>query len=394
VPEFEKIRLLCYIGSLDAGGAERQVLTILRHLDRTRFEPMLLLARQQGALLGEVPDDVPVDSLDVARTGKLARWQRMRRFAQILHERQIDVVYDRTYLATLDAAGACWLRRTPRLSAAVADPAVQFAMYARFPKWLWRRYSRWAYRTANLVLANSAGLQQQMIDFWQLPREKVVLQPNAFDFERIDRLAAGPDPMPAPRRFRILTVGRIDDDKGHADFLAAMDELVHRRGMTGVLWQIIGTGPCEHVLRSRVQKLRLTENVQFLGVVANPFPLYRGADVFVLPSRTEGLPNVLIESLACGTPVISTDCESGPREILEDGRFGTLVPVRQPAALVEAVNTCRHNLVTERERAALGCTSVRDRFAAVSVVKVLEKCILRVSATGESQGAGRSEKHR
>jgi len=382
--------VLCYIGSMEPGGAERQVLEILKHLDRSRFAPHLCLAHRRGVLLNEIPVDVPVESFwdsfagtlksKVCYLTKTTRYLRLRWLAAKLRDWNIDVIYDRTYLATLDAAGACGMRPTPRLSAAVADPAVQLAMYARFPTLLWKRYSRWAYLTADLVLANSEGLRQQMIDFWQLPAEKVVLQPNAIDFDRIDRLAAESFTAKAAEksRFHILTVGRIDDDKGHADLLDAVEELVHHRGMTDLDWQIIGTGPSEAALRERVRAMQLSEHVQFNGVVSNPFPYYRAADVFVLPSRTEGLPNVLIESLACGTPVISTDCASGPREILEGGHFGMLVPVRQPMALADAIAMLRQNLAVERERATAGKQSVRERFAAQSVTRRLEELFERV----------------
>jgi glycosyltransferase involved in cell wall biosynthesis len=384
-----RLNVLCYIGSMEPGGAERQVVEVLKHLDRSRFAPHLCLAHRRGALLEEVPPDVPIASFwdDFAGTWKsklcqltkTTRYVRLRWLAGMLRQWNIDVIYDRTYLATLDAAGACRLRPTPRLSAAAADPAVQFAMYARWPKRLWRRYSRWAYHSADLVLANSAGLRQQLIDFWQLPPDKVVLQANAVDFGRIDRLAAEPCPVPPDNRFRILTVGRIDDDKGHADLLEALDELVHRRGMSDIVWQIIGSGPIESALRARVIERHLSDHVQFLGVVSNPFPFYRAADLFVLPSHTEGLPNVLIEALACGTPVVSTDCPSGPREILEDGRTGILVPVRQPATLADAVASVRAEVVAHRERASAGGQAMRQRFDAAVVVSRLEQLLLRVS---------------
>jgi glycosyltransferase involved in cell wall biosynthesis len=355
------------------------MVTILQHLDRSRFAPQLLLARPGGALLSEVPSDVPVHCCGTVNAGgKLARWRRIRRFAQILAEQQIDLVYDRTYLATLDADVACRWRRTRRLSAAVADPAVQFQMYARQPRWLWRSVSRWAYRSADRVLANSAGLQRQMIQYWNLPAERVVLLPNAIDFDRIERLAREPCPSEQGGRFRILTVGRIDDDKGHADFLSALDELVHRDGQTDLLWQIVGVGPKETALRDDIEARGLTAHVQFAGTVANPFPWYRAADLFVLPSRTEGLPNVLIEALACGTPVIATDCNSGPREILDNGRYGALTPVREPAALAEAVLTARRNPVQAREQAAAGRAAVRTRFDAPAVVRQLEELLMAV----------------
>lgn len=377
----DRVRVLCYIGSLDAGGAERQVLDILHGLDRRRFMPHLLLAQRSGTWLPEVPDDVPVFACTEPGeppAGKLSRWSRWRRFAQVLHAQQIDLVYDRTYLATLDAAVACRWRPTPRISAAVADPAVQFRLYARAPRWLWRAVSRWAYHSADLVLANSEGLRQQLLEFWNLPPEHVVVQPNALDLERMTRLAAEPCPVPRDERFRLLTVGRLDDDKGHAQLLAALAELVHQDGWNDVLWQVIGSGPREAFLKAEATRLGLERSVQWLGVVANPFPFYQAADVFVLPSRTEGFPNVLLEALACGVPVISTDCPSGPRELLEGGRFGQLVPVGQPSALAQALREVRREYARWQAAAEAGRQLVRCRYARPIVVQQLETRMLEV----------------
>lgn len=371
----ERVRVLCYIGSLEAGGAERQVLEILHGLDRRRFAPHLLLALRAGTWLSEVPDDVPVFACTepgAQPTGKLSRWYRWRRFAQVLHEQQIDLVYDRTYLATLDAAVACRLRPTPRISAAVADPAVQFRLYARAPRWLWRAVSRWAYRSADLVLANSEGLRQQLLAFWNLPPEQVVVQPNALDIERVTRLAAEPCPVPRDGRFRLLTVGRLDDDKGHADLLTALAELVSQDGWSDVVWQVIGSGPRAAFLKAEAMRLGLERSVQWLGVVPNPFPYYHTADVFVLPSHTEGFPNVLLEALACGVPVISTDCPSGPRELLEGGRYGKLVPVGHPSALAQALREVRGDFRRWQAAAEAGRELVRSRYSRRVVVQELE----------------------
>lgn len=382
-------RVLFFIGSLHAGGAERQVVELLKHLDRSRFAPVLALAVRDGALLAEVPADVSVHAFQEAHRGipwwhrgglgRIARWRWLSR---LLVEQSINVVYDRTYLATLDTAGPTWRNRIPRLSAAVADPRVQLEMYARRPRQLWRRFSRWAYHSATLVLANSEGLRQQLVEFWQLPSDRVRVQPNGLDWERIDCSLTAEAPRPPNDRFRILTVGRIDADKGHADLLAAMANLVHQHGWHDALWQIVGTGPRQATLQAEVQRLRLTEQVEFIGGVANPFPYYRDADLFCLPSHTEGLPNVILEALGCGTPVLATDCPSGPRELLADGAYGRLTPVSDVPALTEALRACRRDGLAGKERAALGRTVIRERYDIRRTVRDLESLLLEAIASG------------
>lgn len=385
-----RLRVLFVIGSMHAGGAERQVVETLRHLDRERFEPFLYLAHRDGALLPDVPADVPIESfwgstrphslwvklLTVCRGGMFAR---MWHLSQFLKRLRPDVVYDRTYLSTLDTAGACWWRGIPRVSAAVADPRVQFEMYSQRLPGLRRKYARWAYHTAAKVLANSAGLRRQLIDYWQLPPEQVVIQPNGLDLERIAE-RAGEFVVPrSDGQVRILTVGRIDDDKGHVDLLAALEELVHHRGHRELYWQILGVGPRTEALRQEIAAKKLTDHVELRGAVSNPFPYYAAADVFVLPSRSEGLPNVLLEALAYGLPVISADCPSGPREILVDGQYGRLVPVRDPVAIVAGLEEFLAHRDAWTQIALAGQESVRERFDIRRVVKQLEALFVDVA---------------
>jgi len=100
---------------------------------------------------------------------------------------------------------------------------------------------------------------------------------------------------------------------------------------------ILGEGEERPKLESLVRELRLEEDVSLPGFIDNPFKYMKRAAVFVLSSRWEGLPNVLIQALACGTPVVSTDCPSGPAEILEGGKWGRLVPVGNVEELAEAI---------------------------------------------------------
>jgi glycosyltransferase involved in cell wall biosynthesis len=101
---------------------------------------------------------------------------------------------------------------------------------------------------------------------------------------------------------------------------------------------ILGEGPLRPRLERLARDLGIDHRVDFAGFLTNPYPCYRASDAVVLSSRWEGLPTVLIEALSLGTPVVSTDCPSGPAEILEDGRWGRLVPPDHPVALARAIS--------------------------------------------------------
>ena len=149
----------------------------------------------------------------------------------------------------------------------------------------------------------------------------------------------------------ILAVGRLDAQKNHGLLLRAFSLLpldLNARLL------IVGEGPCREALTAEIRALGLESTVQLLGEDVNPFRFMARANCFVLSSNHEGLPGVLIEAMACGVPVVSTDCPTGPREPLEDGRWGLLVPLKiqwllptlsrsfSHAALILVEGACAH----------------------------------------------------
>lgn len=341
-----KLRVLFAIGAMTGGGAERQVVEILKHLDRTRFVPLLYLIFREGELLPEVPPDVPIFAFWERHKNMRLRipgwlqWTRRQDLIQVLRDEQVDVIYDRTYLMTLITAGATRGYRIPRISACVADPEVELRMHSRCSLTLSRWNARRAYREAACVLANSQGLRQRLLDAFRLPAEHVKVIPNVLDLDRVDRLAVARSAGFEPGRFHIVSMGRLHAQKGYQYLLDAIDDLVHRRRRHEILWHLYGKGPFEREFREAVTARQLEGHVRLAGFEPNPFPFMREAQLFCLPSLNEGLPNVLIEAAACRAPILAADCPSGPREILDGGRVGHLVPPADARALADAIDDC------------------------------------------------------
>ncbi len=383
------LRVLFVIGSLGGGGAERQVVEILKHLDRTRFEPILYLGSRSGELLGEVPADVSIHSFwevflksrsstvhRVLRTTPIARW---RHLARLMADERIDLVYDRTFLATLDAAAACWFRPTPRIACCVADPAWELKAYARRMPLLARRFARWSYSSASVVLANSAGLRQRLIEFFTLPDEHVRTLHNLVDFERIERLADEYVPNVSRDPFLIVSGGRLHPQKGQQFLLEAIRILVRERGRSLHLVSL-GQGEQERELREFIAAHQLESHVTLPGFVANPLPWYRHARLFVLPSLNEGFPNALLEAITCGTPVLATDCPCGPREILDGGRCGHLVPPANATALADAIADCMDHPTAWQSLTEPARHHVQELCEPKSVLRQLESLLAEVGA--------------
>ena len=389
----DKLRVLFAIGALSGGGAERQVVEILKHLDRTRFVPLLYLIFKEGELLPEVPADVPILAfwerhrrLRLKVPGVL-HWLRHRDLMDVLREQQVDLLYDRTYLMTLITAGPARALATPRVAGCVDDPEAELPMHSkvcvRFSRWKARR----AYRQAACVLANSDGLRQRLLKSFRLPDEHVRVQPNVLDLERIDRLSSAECSRFERTRFHIVSMGRLHFQKGYQYLLAALDEIVHRRNHPEVLWHLFGTGPFEGELRSMIAERKLGEHVRLEGFEPNPFPCLRAAQLFCLPSLNEGLPNVLIEAAACRVPILAADCPSGPREILDGGRLGTLVPPADAPALVEAIDDCLSNYPAWESRVAAARRHVEERYSLAAGMQRLESLLETVARSNMNHGA-------
>lgn len=357
--KFQQVRprVLFALVSFHPGGAERQTIELIRHLDRTLFEPLIVVLDGTGPLRGAVPEDVRVIELaPIVQNHRLSRWlgrlpgcgrlSRWLAYNRLLVDEKIDVVYQRVYNLTLDLSWPTWWRRIPRVSVCVGDQQAEIERYAKIHPWVSWRFARWAYRTADVIAANSNELKDQVARQLHLPAEEMVVLVNGIDIEQITELSRQVIPLPEivsastvghAETLKILTVGRIDEAKGYLDLAQALIDVARQHPAKPLIWSIVGTGPLQDRLLEMAKEF--PENLKLFcwGSLSNPFPSYRWADLFILPSHSEGSPNVLLEAMALGCPVISTNCPCGPQEILEGGELGRLVEPHAPAQLAQAM---------------------------------------------------------
>jgi glycosyltransferase involved in cell wall biosynthesis len=199
------------------------------------------------------------------------------------------------------------------------------------------RLVRLWYGQADAVVAVSKGVADELAALGEVPREKVHVIHNPIDSGRIARQAeALPDhPWFQPGQPPVvLSAGRLHPQKDYPTLLRAFAALRRQRELR---LAILGEGRERPRLEKLTEDLGIGADVRLLGFQPNPFAFMARAAVFVLSSAWEGLGNVLIEALACGCPVVSTDCPHGPSEILARGRYGALVPVGDPEKLARAI---------------------------------------------------------
>ncbi len=194
------------------------------------------------------------------------------------------------------------------------------------------------FRRADRVVVPAEDLRQDVAEITGIAPERIERILNPIDLAAVEKQAAeSPEhPWLDPKENTpvVLAAGKLKPQKDFPTLLKAFAELRARRDCRLVL---LGSGPLENDLRKQAKTLGITDDISFQGHVDNPFAYLARAQVFVLSSAWEGLPNVLIEALACGCPVVSTDCPGGASEILEAGRHGRLVPVGDAAAMAEAI---------------------------------------------------------
>ena len=225
------------------------------------------------------------------------------------------------------------------------------------------------YPYADVLVGISPDLSEGLSGITGIPAERIHTVYNPIVSTEVLRKAEAPSGhawLDAPGRPVILAAGRLVEEKGFCTLLSAFAMLLTRRRARLI---VLGQGSQLSALLSQAEELGIREHVDFPGFVANPYSFMARADLFVLSSRVEGLPTVLVEAMACGCPVVSTDCPFGPAEVLEGGRLGELVPVGDARALADAMdralNTSPSGDLLRARAGFFGVDRAVDRYEAL-----------------------------
>ncbi|MBA2541087.1 MAG: glycosyltransferase [Deltaproteobacteria bacterium] len=341
-------RVLFFRPQLGDGGADRVTITLLRHLDRSRFEPVIALVKRTGELLGEVPDDVEVVDLGASRLALAAP-----ALARTISRLAPDVVICTAGGANVIAVAAHRLARSRARLVLSERNAVKRDVGA-IRTVVERGIKRVAYRMADEITAVSDGVAEDLISDLRLPRERVrvVYNPVIHPGQRELAAAAVEHPWFTSGTPPLIAVGRLVEQKDYPTMFDAFRRILE--GAPSSRLAIFGKGPLRAALEQRVGALGLADRIQFFGFDPNPFRYMARASVMLQSSRAEGLPGTIIQSMGCGTPVVSTDCDHGPREVIDDGANGYLVPVGDA------------NRLADRALELLADPGLRARFSAAA----------------------------
>lgn len=290
----------------------------------------LVLARAEGPYLERLRHDVRVIDLKSRRVAS-----SLPGLVRYLRREQPAAMLSAASHANVIAIVARILARLP-MRLVVSERALIFSDRAASGKIAFVTSAmQLCYPRADHVIAVSSGVATALARMIRLADHQLSVIHNPLDMSAIETLSAErpKHPFLADGLPTIIAVGRLDEIKGHDVLLRAIS-LIDPRVPLRVL--VVGEGPRKTTLQQLARELGIHHIVDFIGFQTNPFAWMAAADVFVLSSRSDAMPNAMLQAMACGLRIVSTDC-GGPAEILENGRWGRLVAVDAPAAMARAI---------------------------------------------------------
>jgi glycosyltransferase involved in cell wall biosynthesis len=325
-----------FLPSLDGGGAERVFVQLANEFVSLDVRVDFVLATACGPYLDELSTDVRV--VDLGASGVLRALPKVVRYLRT--ERPAAMLSGLDH-ANIVAILACVVSRKDTRSV-ISMRSVPTAVYRAnksFRGWVLLGLMRITYRYADGIIVNSVGVGTDLSELIHAPVDSMNVIYNPLDVAWIDKLSR--DTVGHPwcadgAASVILGMGRLDVLKDFPTLIKAFSIVRSRRDCRLV---ILGEGPHRDKLERLVHDMDLQADVHMPGFVSNPFAWMRHAKVFVSSSLTEGCPNAIMQSLACGTPVVATNCIGGTPEILQDGKWGRLVEVGNSAAMAEAIES-------------------------------------------------------
>ena len=377
-----------FLPSLVGGGAERVVVNLMQGITERRIPVDLVLAAAEGPLLDQLPSSVRLVDLRAPRV-----LRSLLPLAGYLRRDRPRVLISSMGHANLVAlwAGKLALGRTPIVVIEHNTLSQESQNERRLAGRIWPQLLRTFYPWATSVVAVSRGAADDLARTSGLPRDRIEAVYNPVITSTTTALAGQvPDhPWFAPGQPPVvLGVGRLTRQKDFSTLLRAFAEVRRRREARLI---ILGEGEERPAIEALAHELGLAEDVALPGFRENALAYMAGSAVFALSSAWEGLPTVLIEALSAGARVVSTDCPSGPREILQEGRLGALVPVGDHAALAAAILDA---LARPAGAIPLDALAPFTREAAVDhYLQVIDKAAPRRPGPVMPAGAGSSTAH-
>ena len=335
MPKKRRTRILFIIQSMAGGGSEKVLIMLLRSLDRSIFEPILLMTRGDGVFLRELPPDVAIYDLKASRS-RYTVFQLVHRVWKLRPDAIFSMALDLTVLL---AVLRPLLPRRMRFIARQNINTTAFVHDQGFGKF--RRLVRIFYPKVDLIICQTDEMLDDLADNFGIDRRRLIRIYNPIDRKAVEAAASGPSPY-AGHGPHLDCAGRLSHQKGFDVLLRAI-AILRRRSIISEL-TILGEGEEEQALRQLAQDLEITSSVHFLGFQSNPYIYFKHADAFVLSSRYEGLSNAMLEAASLATPIVAVDVPGGVQEVLCGSNAAWIAPKHDAEDLADAIAHCLREL--------------------------------------------------
>ncbi|MFV8808139.1 glycosyltransferase [Aerococcus urinaeequi] len=308
-------KILIVLPSLGAGGAERVVTHLLNHFTPNKYEIYLVLLREPGEFINDIPKEIKLINLNGIRTryvvkGLLDTINKIKPDIIFSTLRGVSVIL--SFLRPFISQDTYFIYREENTASTSIQS--QGGIYKYFYNWYYKNI----YKKATQIICQSKFMQTDLIETYNIPNEKLIKIYNPVDFQKIENsINHAYNPYPDSDKKNILIVGRLTYQKGIDNVIESINNNKEKFIQNKFHLNILGDGELLTEYKNMVDKYELNQMITFHGKQSNPYMWMKYCDLFLLPSRFEGLPNVLLEALACGCNTIVTNHPGGTKELME-----------------------------------------------------------------------------
>jgi len=343
---------------LETGGAERIVTTIANHLSRERFEPKILLLRKKGGYLNLLKDDIELIDINTERIR-----HSLKPILSEIYRRKPDVVF--SGFGEVNAYLSLFIKLFPRTKFIARETNV-------VSQHVTRKEIRFFYNFYNnyqRIIAQSDDMMKDLLKNFSIKPNKIIKINNPVDFDFInEKLAASCKPEAFKYNYKnVVAIGNLSARKGFDNLLKVFSRLKNEN----ILLHILGDGQDREILHQMKDFLGL-KNVIFHGRQENPYQFLKYADLFILSSRYEGFPNVLLEAGACGTYSLANNCPGGINEIIQNRVNGEVSDIENHEDFSQKIMQILHR---NYDKEAIK-SSIKSRFSKNIILDKYEKLLL------------------
>ena len=356
----KKISIIFILPDLETGGAERIVTTIANHLSRDLFDPKILLLRKEGGYLNLVKEDVEIIDIDTERI-----LHSLKPILKEIYKRKPQIVF--SGFGEVNAYLSLFIKLFPSTKFIARETNVVSEHVTRKEIRFFYKF----YNNYHQIIAQSDDMRQDLIGNFSVRESKIIKINNPVDFDFINsKLNISSKPESFKYNFKnVVAIGNLSARKGFDNLLKVFSRLKNEN----ILLHILGDGRDKEILHQMKEFLGL-KNVIFHGRQENPYEFLKFADLFILSSRYEGFPNVLLEAGACGTYALANNCPGGITEIIQEGINGEISDIENHEEFSQMILQILHR--EHDEDAIKNC--IQSKFSKDIILNRYEKVLMDI----------------